>query len=242
VPPQSSSARRPRPSSGPQLSRIVATVLAVAAVYWLGRSAGGHVAHFSLWVEGLGAWGPAVFVAGYVVATVAFVPGVLLTLAAGALFGLVRGTLYVMLAATLGACAAFAVGRHLARDWVARRLAANPRFRAIDRAVERNGLKVVFLLRLSPAFPFNALNYALGLTAVGFRDYALGCAGMLPGTLLYVYYGKLAGDVASAAAGTSERGPFGYALLALGLAATVAVTALLTRAARDALRETEIET
>ena len=117
------------------------------------------------------------------------------------------------------------------------RLEDNQRFAAIDRAVGREGLKIVLLLRLSPVFPFNLLNYALGLTSVRFRDYLIASAGMLPGTLLYIYAGKVVGDVARLAGGASVQGPAYYAVLVLGLAATVVVTTIVTRTARRALRE-----
>src|SRR5262249_32056372 len=160
------------------------------------------------WVRELGVWGPVVFMLGYAVAVVAFVPGSVLTLAAGAIFGLVRGTVYVLIAATLGSAAAFLVSRHLARSAVERRLARNRRFAAIDRAVEAEGRRIVLLLRLSPAFPFTLLNYALGLTRVRFADFVIASVGMLPGTVLYVYCGKLAGDVAAFAGGAPvARGP-----------------------------------
>jgi uncharacterized membrane protein YdjX (TVP38/TMEM64 family) len=214
-------------------------VLAVLVVLALaGRRAAALLPAFSAWVDGLGAWGPVVFVAGYALATVAFVPGSLLTLAAGALFGLARGTVLVLVAATLGASLAFLVARYLARDLVERRLAGNERFAAIDRAVGVEGRKIVFLLRLSPLFPFNLLNYALGLTRVRFADYLLASAGMVPGTLLYVYYGKVAGDIARLTGGGTVRRDAGYyVILGLGLVATLLVTAVLTRAARRALRE-----
>jgi uncharacterized membrane protein YdjX (TVP38/TMEM64 family) len=218
--------------------RILAWAAVIAALFVLGRRAGGHLPEFAAWVAGLGLWGPAVFVAAYAAATVAFLPGSLLTLAAGAVFGLVEGTLLVFIAATLGAGLAFLVSRHLARAAVERRLAGNPRFGAIDRAVAREGRKIVFLLRLSPVFPFNLLNYALGLTRVRFRDYLIASVGMLPGTLLYVYTGALAGEVAAVAGGgAAAKGAGYYAVLAIGLAATIAVTALVTRTARRALGE-----
>ncbi len=219
-------------------ARWGAVALALVALVLLGRAAGDVVPRFADWVNGLGAWGPAVFVAGYAVAVVAFVPGSLLTLAGGAIFGLAAGTAYVFAAATLGASAAFLVSRHLARAAVERRLAGNRRFAAIDAAVGEQGRKIVFLLRLSPVFPFNMLNYGLGLTGVRFRDYFVACLGMLPGTLLYVYYGKLLGDVAALAGGAAPEKDAGYyGVLALGLAATLAVTTLVTRIARRALRE-----
>jgi uncharacterized membrane protein YdjX (TVP38/TMEM64 family) len=142
-------------------------------------------------------------------------------------------------AASLGACAAFLIARYAARARVARLMERDPRFAAIDRAVGNAGLKIVVLLRLSPVFPFNLLNYALGLTSVRFRDYAIACIAMLPGTLLYVYYGRLIGDVAALAAGArAERGSTYYLLLGAGLLATIAVTTLLTRIARRALART----
>jgi uncharacterized membrane protein YdjX (TVP38/TMEM64 family) len=220
-----------------QVARLVLAVAALAALIVLGRQAGGWVPRFAAWVQGLGAWGPAVFIAGYVLATIAFVPGVVLTLAAGAIFGLLEGIVYVFVAATLGASAAFLVGRYLARAAVERRLAANPRFAAIDRAVGAEGWKIVFLLRLSPVFPFNFLNYALGLTRVRFADYLTASVGMLPGTVLYVYSGKLIGDVSALAGGAAvEKGTGYWVVLILGLVATVAVTTVVTRTARRALR------
>ena len=129
----------------------------------------------------LGVWGPLVFIAGYAIAAVAFIPGSILTLAAGAIFGLVSGIVYVFIAATLGSCLAFLVARYFAREAIERKLADTPRFAAIDRAVSAQGRKIVFLLRLSPVFPFNLLNYALGLTNVRFVDYAIAAFGMLPG-------------------------------------------------------------
>ena len=210
----------------------------VAALVVAGRLAGGALPRFTAWVNGLGVWGPVVFILGYAAAVVAFVPGAVLTLAGGAIFGLAQGTVYVFIAAVLGSAAAFLVARHLARAAVERRIARNPRFAAIDRAVAAEGRKIVFLLRLSPVFPFTLLNYVLGLTRVRFADYLIASLGMIPGTLLYVYYGKLAGDVATLAAGApAPRGAGYWTVLALGLVATVAVTTVVTRAAGRALRE-----
>ncbi len=223
-------------ATGFPLGRIAAGLAIVAGLVLLGRSVGGAIPAFAAWVEGLGFWGPAVFIAGYALAVVAFVPASLLTLAAGAIFGLARGTLIVFAAATLGSCLAFLVSRHLARAAIERRLRGNARFAAIDRAIGAEGRKIVFLLRLSPVFPFNLLNYALGLTRVRFADYAIASFGMLPGTLLYVYSGKVAGDVAALAAGApAPRGSGGTLLWVVGLAATVVVTTVVTRIARRAL-------
>ena len=185
----------------------------------------------------LGFWGPIVFTLGYAVSVVALIPAFILTLAAGAIFGLSLGVLYVFIAAVLGSAAAFLISRYVARGAIERRLAGNARFAAIDRAVGEQGRKIVFLLRLSPVFPFTLLNYALGLTRVRFADYLIASFGMLPGTLLYVYYGKLGGDVAALAGGAHVKGYGYYAVLVLGLVATVLVTVLVTRTARKALAD-----
>jgi uncharacterized membrane protein YdjX (TVP38/TMEM64 family) len=208
----------------------------LAVLVLLARRLGGYVPVFADWVESLGPLGPVVFVIGYALATVAFVPGSLLTLAGGAIFGVVEGTVLVFLGASLGAIAAFLVSRYVARRAIERRLANHPRFGVLDRAIEKEGRKIVFLLRLSPVFPFVFLNYALGLTRVRLLDYALACFGMLPGTILYVYYGKVVGDVAALAGGAAaERGTAHYVVLGLGLLATLIVTTVVTRIARRAL-------
>ena len=218
--------------------RIAAGGVVLVALVLLGRQLGGLLPRFAEWVDGLGFWGPTVFIAGYVVTTIAFIPGAVMTLAAGAVFGLPKATVYVLTGATLGSAVAFLISRYLARDSVAARVAGNARFAAIDRAVGAQGFKMVLLMRLSPVFPYNVLNYSLGLTTVRFTDYVLASIGMLPGTLLYAYYGVLAGNVAQLAGGTAvEHGPAYYAVLVLGLIATIAVSTLVTRAARRALRD-----
>ena len=221
------------------LVRAVAVgTVALVVLLVLGRFGGRYVPEFVARIRSFGALGPAVYVLGYTVAMVAGIPASLLTLAAGAIFGLWAGTLWALLGATLGASAAFLVARYVARDRVEKRVAGEPRFAAIDRAIAADGRRIVFLLRLSPAVPFTLLNYLLGLTQVRFADFLLGSVGMLPATVLYVYSGKVAGDVAAAAGGAGPaRGAGYYAVIALGLLATVAVTVLVTRIARRALRE-----
>ena len=220
------------------LAKIAVGVIAVAVLAGLARAIGAEIPRFAQWVNGLGVWGPIVFILGYAAGVVAFVPASILTLAAGAIFGIGLGVLYVFIAAVLGSAAAFLISRYLARGAIERRLTGNARFAAIDRAVGAQGRRIVFLLRLSPVFPFTLLNYALGLTRVRFADYLIASVGMLPGTLLYVYYGKLAGDVAALAGGAPvQKGAGYYAVLILGLVATVVVTVLVTRTARNALRD-----
>ncbi len=223
---------------GPKLLRLAVLVAALVGIVLLGRELGGYIPRFAAWVESLGVWGPVIFALGYAAATVAFVPGSILTLAAGAIFGLGKGTLVVFLGATLGTVLAFLVARYLARSAIEAKLEDHPKFAAIDRAVAKAGLKIVFLLRLSPAFPYNLLNYALGLTSVRLRDFALASFGMIPGTFLYVYYGKVIGNIAAITGGAEvEGGAERWIFIGVGLAATIAVTTIVTRIARRALAE-----
>ena len=190
------------------------------------------------WIDGLGPLGPVVFVGIYILATVFFLPGSILTLGAGAVFGVVQGSIYVSIASTLGATAAFLVGRYLARDWVAKKVEGNAKFNAIDQAVGREGWKIVGLTRLSPVFPFNLLNYSYGLTRVSLRDFFFASwIGMMPGTVMFVYVGSLAGSLATIGAGERSRTPQEWILYGVGLLATVAVTVYVTKIARRALNK-----
>ncbi|MDE3100407.1 MAG: TVP38/TMEM64 family protein [Verrucomicrobiota bacterium] len=186
------------------------------------------------WVGQLGSWGAIIFVAIYVVAAVLFVPGSVLTLGAGALFGVVRGSIYVSIGSTLGATSAFLVGRYLARDAIARKIEGSARFAAIDKAVANEGWKIVGLTRLSPVFPFTLLNYSFGLTRVKLRDYVLASwIGMMPGTVMYVYLGSLA----RAGTAPQQRTTGEWVLYGVGLLATVVVTIFVTRIAKKALAQ-----
>lgn len=188
------------------------------------------------WIEAQGAVGVLVFIATYVAATVFFIPGSILTLGAGFVFGVAWGTLWVSIASISGAVLALLVGRYLMRGWVESKIAGSERFRAIDEAVGREGAKIVFLTRLSPIFPFNLLNYAYGLTRVGVFPYFLASwIGMLPGTVMYVYFGSAAANLATLGSAAGERNPLQWVLYGVGFFATVAVTIFVTRLARRAL-------
>jgi uncharacterized membrane protein YdjX (TVP38/TMEM64 family) len=220
------------------VTKLLLAAVALAALLALGRYAGGYIPAFQRWVEGLGAFGPIAFIFGYALAVLAFIPGSALTLASGAIFGVAKGTVFVFAAALLGSTGAFLVARHLARSTIEKRIAGDARFAAIDRAIGTQGRKIVFLLRLSPIFPFNLLNYGLGLTRVRLADYVIAGVGMLPGTLLYVYLGSAAGEAVAAAGGAAPgRSPAEWALFGVGLVATLVVTLYVTRIARRALRE-----
>jgi uncharacterized membrane protein YdjX (TVP38/TMEM64 family) len=194
------------------------------------------------WVASLGSIGAIAFIGLYIIATVAFLPAFILTLGAGVLFGLWLGSVYVFIGATLGSIAAFLVGRYLARDWVATKIAGNDRFRVIDRAVSKEGLKIVLLTRLSPIFPFNLLNYAFGVTGVSVTDYIIGSIGMIPGTIMFVYIGSLAGSLALIGTDAQPTNPtLQWTIRIVGLIATIAVTVYVTRLARQALEEVSSE-
>ena len=194
------------------------------------------------WIESLGSIGAIAFIGIYILATVAFLPAFILTLGAGVLFGVWWGSVYVFIGATLGAIAAFLVGRYLVRDWVSKKIAGNDKFRAIDRAVGKEGLKIVLLTRLSPIFPFNLLNYAFGVTGVSIQDYIIGSIGMIPGTMMYVYIGSLAGSVALIGTETQPTNPtLQWTIRIVGFVATIAVTIYITRIAKQALSQLTVD-
>ncbi|MHC5053294.1 MAG: TVP38/TMEM64 family protein [Planctomycetota bacterium] len=189
-------------------------------------------------VAALGAWGPVIVGLVYVPAAVLMVPGSVLTLGAGFLFELHWAVLSVILGATGGSCAAFLVGRTVARGWVARRVAGNPTLAAVDEAVAREGFKIVLLTRLSAALPYNLLNYFYGITRVGFWRYALATfVGMLPGTVMYVYLGSGARSLAEAGAGETGGATVRLVIYLAGLVLAVAVALYVARVARRVLLE-----
>jgi uncharacterized membrane protein YdjX (TVP38/TMEM64 family) len=194
------------------------------------------------WVESLGSVGAIAFICIYIIATIAFLPAFVLTLGAGVLFGVWLGSIYVFIGATLGSILAFLVGRYFARDWVIKKIASNEQFSAIDRAVGKEGLKIVVLTRLSPLFPFNLLNYAFGVTGVSAQDYIIGSLGMIPGTLMYVYIGSLAGSLALIGTAAQPTNPtLQWTIRIVGFIATVAVTVYVTRIAKQALNQLTVD-
>ncbi len=219
--------------------RAGVAAVAVALLIWLGgRWAGPRMLGVMVDVRQWGLVAPVAFMLLYAVAVVALVPASVLTMAGGAVFGLVRGVAFSFGGALLGSTVAFLLGRYVARRVIERKLATMPRFAAIDRAVSAEGRRIVFLLRLSPIVPFNFLNYALGVTRISIKDFAIASAGMLPGAVMYAYAGKVTGE-ALALAGQAElpKNSSYYAILVAGLAATLAATTVITRTARRALRD-----
>jgi len=229
-----------RGGRGRLLLLVLAAVAVAAALRFLPVNQ--WLLGFVAWIRGAGTAGLAIFLVAYVVACVLLLPGLVLTLGAGFAYGVAVGVPLVWVSANLGAAVAFLLGRTLARERIAARVAGNPRFAAIDRAVGREGFKIVLLTRLSPAFPFNLLNYAYGLTRVTFRDYVVGSLiGMIPGTAMYVYLGSLVTGVKQLSSGAPSGGAAKQALTWVGFAATVAVTLMITRIARRALDEVTAE-
>ena len=147
------------------------------------------------WIQSLGPWAPVVFVLLYIVTVVLFLPAAILTAGGGFIFGMGIGSIYVLIAATIAANVCFLLGRHLARDWIASKLETQSRFKALDEATARDGWKIVALVRLAPVFPFSLTSYAFGLTRVPLKQYFLANFAMIPGTLMYVYFGSIARDL-----------------------------------------------
>ena len=191
---------------------------------------------FILRIVALGAWGPVLFIVAYVAAALTLAPAFLLTFAAGAVFGLWRGTVLVYVGAVLGSSAVFALASPLARSRLLRWIDRDPRVAAVRLALVGDAVWVMFLLRLSPLVPYVLLNYALALSGVRYRDFLLATVGMLPAIIMYVYYGKIVGDVAKIAAGAvPPRGVEYWIVVGLGLVATIVATTMITRAARRAI-------
>lgn len=192
------------------------------------------IPRFGAIVQEMGAWAPVVFVIVYVFGIVLMMPVFLLIMVGGAVFGIVQGTLLAMLSALVGGTAAFLIGRHVAREQVARRMARNPLLSSIDRVIGEDGMKLVFLLRLSPAVPFVLSNYTLGVTRVRLRDFVLGTFGLVPIVAMYAAFGSAAGTVTP-----DGRPAVSPAIMAAGVVVTVLLGLLLARIVQRAIREAE---
>jgi len=225
------------------LAKVALLVAAVLALFAASRflPVEAWLKAFNQWIADLGAIGFIVFIFAYAVFALLMLPGAILTIGAGFIFGLGWGFVAVSAGSTLGAALAFLAGRFLARDKIRALTADKPKFQQIDRAIGERGAKLIFLLRLSPIVPFNLSNYFYGLTAVKFWPYVLASwLGMMPGTLAYVYIGTLGKAAAESAAGAGpSRGPLEWTLLAVGLAATLAVTIWVSKIARNAIKDTD---
>jgi uncharacterized membrane protein YdjX (TVP38/TMEM64 family) len=223
------------------IPKLIAAIAFLIALLLFGREVAARLPAFVAWVQALGVWGPLAFVIGYGVAALVLAPAVLLTMSAGVLWGFREGVIYASIGAAFGATLAFFAARYVVRQFVEAYVSRHPRFAAIDRAVEAEGVRLVFLLRISPLVPYVLLNYVLGISRIGFRAYILGWTGLVPLIAGYVYAGKAAGDLATLASGAATpRGPAYYWILGLGLVSTAIATALVTRAAARAIEDREL--
>lgn len=198
---------------------------------------GEWIASFQAWVKDLGAIGYVVYVLAYVVFCIFFLPASVLTFGAGAVFGFVKGTIVVVIGATIGATISFLLGRTIMRHRIERMAAANQKFRALDRAIAREGGKIVFLIRLAPVFPFSFINFAFGLTGVRLLPYVVATFfGIIPVTVAFVYIADTATRTVTADMDTTR-----LVIRIVGIAFAVIATVFVTRVAMQAVRRAGIE-
>ena len=187
-------------------------------------------------IEGLGTLGPLAFILFYVVGTLVFFPHILLIMAAGALFSLPVGFALVSIAATLSAGIVFLAGRSWSRKWVIKKIALNPKTKALDDAVTREGWMMIVLLRQTSILPFCVMNYVLGLSKLSFKEYILATwLGMMPGQVLYVYLGSIAGKIAIEGH-QGRKSVWEWIFGAVALAATIGIGVRATQIVKKALR------
>ena len=221
-----------------RLVLIVLAVLAGVALLFSLLPVATWLDSFQEYVRGLGRTGWVVYALAYAVCVVFFVPASVLTLGAGAIYGLGLGVAIVLVGASLGAIASFFLARTFLRSRIQRMVAGNPRFEALDRAIAREGAKIVLLVRLAPVFPFTYSNYAFGLTGIGAGAYSLATVvGMAPGTFAYVYLGAAAAD--AAVGGHADWAQ--TVLQVLGALAALVVTIFVARLATRAIREAGVD-
>ncbi|MCK5424840.1 MAG: TVP38/TMEM64 family protein [Emcibacter sp.] len=215
---------------------IIVAALIAASIFWPVHE---WMQALIVWVKASGPWGVAAFAVIYIAAVVLFLPGSILTLGAGFVYGPFWGTLLVSPVSVTAAFVAFSLARGRLRPWVMNKVGHNERFSLVDKAVGDQGFKIVMLLRLSPLFPFSFLNYALGLTGVKARSYVLASfIGMLPATFLYTYLGSLVTSVTELANAPKQGAEDAQSIFMwVGFAVTVVVTAYVTTLARRALRD-----
>jgi len=216
--------------------RIGIGVVLLAGIVLLVRvlPVGEWLARFQTWVTGLGPLGYLLYALVYAVCCVLFVPASVLTLGAGAIYGVARGAGVVLVGATLGATLSFLLARTVLRAKVEGMTAGNARFRALDRAIGKEGAKIVFLVRLAPVFPFTYINYAFGLTGVRTAPYVVASFfGMIPGTFAYVYLGSAAANAATGEM-DSTRKVIQIAGAVVALIVTIFVARVATRAIKQA--------
>lgn len=208
---------------------VIVALIVVAAVVAIR-----FVPSLQAYVRTAGPIGYVVYTLGYALIALVF-PGSLLTIGAGAIFGIVGGTLVVLIGATLTATIAFILARTVLRERIEHRIAKNPKFQAVDRAIAKEGTKIVLLVRLAAVFPFTVVNYAFGLTGIRLAPYVLTTAiGILPGTLAFVYIGAAAASIA-----TRDRTRLIFTVT--GLVIALAVSIFVARVAHNAIQRAGVD-
>ena len=223
-------------------SRVWATLALVALLVggaaWLGRDFGHHIPQLEVWIAAQGVWGYVFFVVAVVVGTSIFLPDTAFAVAAGALFGVFGGTAVMAIACLLTATLNYVLGRLFFESLVRGLLARRPRWAAIERAVNRAGLRFQFLLRLTPVNPVT-VSYVLGATATRYATFLIACLGLIPSLFVEVYFGYVAKHVAKMSGKVSEHSTLHSALSIAGLLVCVAVLAYVVRVARRAIADVE---
>jgi uncharacterized membrane protein YdjX (TVP38/TMEM64 family) len=210
---------------------VVLSLIVLARVFGLGE----RLQELRDWIAGMGNLGMVAYVGLYIVAVVAAVPGLPISIAGAAIFGALKGVILVSIGSTLGASLAFLIARYLARDAIYRRLSGNDKFQRLDRLTEQHGAVIVAITRLVPLFPFNLLNYGYGLTRVPFWTFAFwSWLCMLPGTIVY-----LVGTDALVTAATTGDVPW---LIVGVFVAALAIVIVAVRIASGKLKEKEKST
>lgn len=213
--------------------KLVGMLIPVGLGLGASKLASPYMPVFTEWVNSLGVWAPVVYVAGYVIATVCMMPAFLLTIAGGAVFGMAKGSVLVFIGSTVGAAIAFTLGRTVLRGWVSAQIAKNRTLQIVDRVIGQEGLKLMFLLRLSGIAPFVLTNYAMGVTSVSLAHFLLAMLGMIPTVATYTAVGQ-------AGAQTPGAGSIPSWMLWMGITAAVVLAVLVTRIVQKALREAEM--
>jgi uncharacterized membrane protein YdjX (TVP38/TMEM64 family) len=234
-----SEANPPKKSLWRRITQILATVITIAFPFLVITllPVGRVVTKLDALLDRMGPYGMVVFVVLYVIDAVLLGPAWLFALVAGLAFGLVRGGLLVWASATLGAAAAFLIARYFARHRIEKLVRKNEKYEAVDRAIQRHGWKVVFLLRISPILPYTLSSYIYGLTKVDFWHYIIASAvGMVPMVAVYVSIGAAGRQAALAAAGGGHhQSKVEWIVLGVGLVFTIAAALLIARAAKREL-------
>jgi uncharacterized membrane protein YdjX (TVP38/TMEM64 family) len=194
--------------------------------------------HWMTDIQAAGWIGWLLFIALYAGSCLVFVPGSVLTLGAGAIYGFWGGVILVLIGNGVGAFISLLITRYLLKDWAAKYFARSRRLRALQSAVEKEGWKIVCLTHLSPIMPFSLINYAYGLTNISVGEFLLATEiGSIPATCVYVYLGKFLGSLAKIGPEIRQHTGLEWLFQVLGLIATVGVTIYISRLATQTLKK-----